>query len=104
MPHVCPSLEELVGGAWVRNQAEAAPVREEAPWPGTAPGAPGLGGLLAPARGPGELGWLGPYRVLGVLGAGGMGVVLGAEDPQLRRRLALKVMRPDLAADVSVRR
>src|SRR5205823_1458779 len=39
--------------------------------------------FLAPPRTPGEIGWLGPYRVLKVLGIGGMGVVFQAEDPQL---------------------
>jgi WD40 repeat protein len=54
--------------------------------------------FLAPAEGPGELGRLGPYRVLGVLGQGGMGVVFLAEDLRLRRQVALKVMRPAVAA------
>jgi serine/threonine protein kinase len=53
--------------------------------------------FLAPPQGPGELGRLGPYRVLKVLGAGGMGLVLQAEDPLLKRSVALKVMRPELA-------
>jgi serine/threonine protein kinase len=53
--------------------------------------------FLAPPQSPGELGRLGPYRVLKVLGAGGMGIVFQAEDPQLQRLLALKVMKPSLA-------
>lgn len=53
--------------------------------------------FLGPPQAPSELGRLGPYRVLKVLGAGGMGLVLQAEDPVLRRIVALKVMRPELA-------
>ncbi len=53
--------------------------------------------VLAPPRTPGELGWLGPYRVLDVLGAGGMGVVFRAQDAQLHREIALKTLRPELA-------
>src|SRR5260370_1099589 len=52
--------------------------------------------FLAPPQVPGELGWLGPLRVLGVLGQGGMAVVFDAEDTQLPRRVALKLLRPDL--------
>jgi formylglycine-generating enzyme required for sulfatase activity len=55
--------------------------------------------FLAPPRGPQELGRLGPYRVLKVLGAGGMGVVFQAEDPHLDRLVALKAMLPALAAN-----
>src|SRR5262245_53911075 len=47
--------------------------------------------FLAPPEGPGEIGRLGPYRVLGVLGQGGMGVVLRGEDARVGRAVALKV-------------
>ncbi|HUY34292.1 MAG TPA: serine/threonine-protein kinase, partial [Pirellulales bacterium] len=60
--------------------------------------------FLAPPRAAGELGWLGPYRVLRVLGRGGMGMVFEAEDPQLRRHVALKVMKPGIAASSSARK
>jgi urea transport system substrate-binding protein len=52
--------------------------------------------FLAPAEAEGELGRLGGYRVLGVLGEGGMGYVFDAEDPVLHRRVALKVLKPGL--------
>src|SRR5262249_5963679 len=60
-----------------------------------------LSDFLAPAQQPDEIGRLGPYRVLKILGAGGMGVVYLAEDPQLGRSIALKVMLPAMAASAS---
>lgn len=41
----------------------------------------------------------GSYRVLKLLGKGGMGSVFLAEDPMLGRRVAIKTLRPELAAD-----
>lgn len=59
--------------------------------------------FLAPAQAADEIGRLGPYRVLKVLGAGGMGMVFQAEDPQLRRLIALKTMLPAVAANPRLR-
>src|SRR5262249_389272 len=42
-------------------------------------------------------------RVLRMLGTGGMGMVLEAEDTHLQRRVALKVIRPEIAGDASLR-
>ena len=59
--------------------------------------------FLAPPLNNDEIGRLGPYRVLKVLGVGGMGIVFDADDPQLKRHVALKVMKPELAQDVANR-
>lgn len=80
----------------------SSPLEVTAPQLDDTPSSPEVGveklDFLAPAQQPDELGRLGPYRVLKVLGAGGMGMVLQAEDPLLKRTVALKVMRPELAA------
>jgi eukaryotic-like serine/threonine-protein kinase len=44
---------------------------------------------------------VGRYTVLERIGSGGMGVVYSAFDPQLDRRIALKVMHPDRATGMS---
>jgi hypothetical protein len=69
---------------------------------GSAAAAAGFG-FLAPPQRQDELGRLGPYRVLKVLGKGGMGAVFLAEDVKLGRPLALKVMLPDQAERADAR-
>src|SRR5947209_11787973 len=59
---------------------------------------PELARLLDTPRAADELGRLGGYRILRLLGQGGMGAVFAAEDPSLRRRVAIKVLRPDVAS------
>jgi serine/threonine-protein kinase len=51
----------------------------------------------------GEPEHFGPYRVLGVLGNGGMGRVLRAHDDEHERDVALKVLHPQWAQDESYR-
>lgn len=51
-----------------------------------------------------ELGRLGDYRLIAVMGAGGMGIVYRAEDSKLKRAIALKVMRPEIAASETSRK
>jgi serine/threonine protein kinase len=53
--------------------------------------------FLGPPVEPDEIGRLGAYRVLRFLGRGGMGTVFHAEDVALRRPVAIKVLKHELA-------
>src|SRR5262249_58490289 len=70
----------------------------------------GAGGRGAGARAPAAGKWLpagrrvGPYRIVPVLGMGGMGVVYVAEQARPSRTVALKVIRPGLATPSVARR
>ena len=42
---------------------------------------------------------LGPYEIIGAIGAGGMGEVYRARDTKLGREVAIKILKPDVAND-----
>src|SRR5262249_22601670 len=86
--------------SWIANAAAAHGYRDALPLGGPADE---LTGFLAPPERPDEIGRLGPYRVLAVLGKGGMGVVFRAQDPVLDRIVAIKAMLPRLSAEPAAR-
>ena len=60
--------------------------------------------FLSPSDQAGSLGRIGTYEVQAVVGRGGMGIVLKAQDPRLNRTVAVKVMAPELAANPTARK
>ncbi len=59
--------------------------------------------FLKPAESPDHIGTLGQFQIVRVVGRGGMGVVLQAFDPCLRRDVAVKVLDPQLAGNDTAR-
>jgi serine/threonine protein kinase len=59
--------------------------------------------FLTPPQTPDEIGRLGCYRALKVIGTGGMGVVFKAEDVLLKRIVALKAMLPSVVKNASAK-
>ncbi|MBN2448030.1 MAG: serine/threonine protein kinase, partial [Phycisphaerae bacterium] len=61
-------------------------------------------GLLNPSSDRAYLAELGQYKILSYVGRGGMGIVLKAYEPALRRTVALKLLRPELVTDATALR
>lgn len=61
-------------------------------------------GVLARSTGAHCAAEMGPYKILGTLGRGGMGIVLRAHDESLDRTVAVKFLRPELADEAECRR
>ncbi len=85
-----------------QRAAEQTPALESSAVPdANGGGAAGAGfHFLSPPLRRDEIGRLANYRVLRLLGRGGMGMVFHAEDLSLSRAVALKVMKPDLDTSI----
>ncbi len=88
----------LVDGIPIWGQTHMAPPQDE---PGA--GNPACEGQVGgdesvrasrPEAAPSLPSHIGPFAVTGVLGHGGMGIVYAAEDPRLRRPIAIKILAP----------
>src|SRR5713101_2617490 len=104
-PTLAPSSPSGAGGTATKtgsgesSSPDAATIAEVSPLPGSP--VPGENLTSTTFFAPGTL--LGArYQVLRILGQGGMGAVYQARDQELDRIIALKVIRPELAATLSI--
>ena len=61
--------------------------------------AAGTGSIIGASMVLGSGSTLGPYTIAAELGHGGMGIVYTAQDPRLKRQVAIKLLPPDLTRD-----
>ena len=64
---------------------------------GQLPDVTGLESFLQPSSLPTAIGAFGEFQLMRLLGSGASSIVFEALDPQLKRHVVLKVMRPELA-------
>jgi serine/threonine protein kinase len=103
-----PELAREAADSWRLKEVMQA-MRRGPHAPATAIGAPNTDVVPCDDATSGPVGWtrrparIGGYQVEAVLGQGGIGIVYRASDPSLHRDVAIKVLRPALADDASMR-
>lgn len=90
-----PVLQQMTGNVFARKMLDSALCFFA---PGPAVTQPDLS-FLDPSADPQKLGRLGRFEVEDLLGSGTFGIALKAEDTELTRKVALKVLRPEIAAN-----